>query len=98
MIVLVRALFVVQATDIAGVYDDLSNRALDLALTRNLWRVRANRLSEGITKPTMQQIHCLLEEVFLPLASKCIMRAEMKLLFSSAFYLVFLIGDVGMLE
>ncbi|XP_044485625.1 lysine-specific demethylase 5A isoform X2 [Mangifera indica] len=48
--------------EVAGLYDDQSNRVLDLALARNSWRVKVNKLLEGSTKPTIRQIQQYLEE------------------------------------
>lgn len=48
---------------VAGVYDHQDKSDLELASARNLWRVRANRLLEGIQKPTMQQIQRHIKEV-----------------------------------
>ncbi|KAJ0048148.1 hypothetical protein Pint_15199 [Pistacia integerrima] len=51
-----------KAREVAGVYDHQSNRMLDLALARNSWRVKVNKLLEGSTKPTIRQIQQYLKE------------------------------------
>ncbi|KAK2664046.1 hypothetical protein Ddye_002620 [Dipteronia dyeriana] len=51
-----------KAIEVAGVYDHQSKKALDLALARHSWRVKVNKLLEGATKPTIQQIQHYLKE------------------------------------
>ncbi|KAK0586724.1 hypothetical protein LWI29_011387 [Acer saccharum] len=51
-----------KAIEVAGVYDHQSKKALDLALARHSWRVKVNKLLEGSTKPTIQQIQHYLKE------------------------------------
>lgn len=63
IIFLIRGCSNAQVREVAGLYDDQSNRVLDLALARNSWRVKVNKLLEGSTKPTIRQIQQYLEEV-----------------------------------
>lgn len=63
IIFLIRCHSIAQAREVAGVYDNQSNRMLDLALARNSWRVKVNKLLEGSTKPTIGQIQKYLKEV-----------------------------------
>ncbi|KAJ4712113.1 Transcription factor jumonji (JmjC) domain protein [Melia azedarach] len=60
-----------KAREAAGVFDQQSNIALDLALARNLWRFRVKNLLEGLTKPTIQQIQdCLKEGLAMNISPK----------------------------
>lgn len=52
-----------QAVEAAGIYDHDSNCKFDLALARNSWRVRAQKLLQPSLKPTLQQIQRHLKEV-----------------------------------
>ncbi|KAK1374392.1 Lysine-specific demethylase rbr-2 [Heracleum sosnowskyi] len=51
-----------KAVEVAGVYDHDSNCKFDLAIARNSWRVRAQKLLEPSLKPTVQQIQRHLKE------------------------------------
>ncbi|KAK6935388.1 JmjN domain [Dillenia turbinata] len=51
-----------KATETAGVYDHQGSSRLEVALTRNSWRVRANKLLEGPKKPVIQHIQRHLKE------------------------------------
>lgn len=47
----------------AGVYYNHGNNRLELALARNSWRVRVNKLLEDSQKPLIQHIQKFLKEV-----------------------------------
>ncbi|PON84593.1 Autoimmune regulator [Trema orientale] len=51
-----------KATEVAGVCDLEVDRKLKLALSRNSWKLKVNRLLEGSQKPTIQQIQQHLKE------------------------------------
>ncbi|KAL1828382.1 hypothetical protein ACET3Z_006794 [Daucus carota] len=51
-----------KAVEAAGVYDHDSNCKFEMALARNSWRVRAQKLLESSLKPTVQQIQRHLKE------------------------------------
>ncbi|GAV57946.1 PHD domain-containing protein/ARID domain-containing protein/JmjC domain-containing protein/JmjN domain-containing protein/zf-C5HC2 domain-containing protein/PLU-1 domain-containing protein [Cephalotus follicularis] len=51
-----------KAVEVAGVHDHQGNCKLELALARNSWRIRGNRLLEGFQKPTIHQIQRHLKE------------------------------------
>ncbi|XP_028088427.1 lysine-specific demethylase 5A isoform X1 [Camellia sinensis] len=51
-----------KAVEVAGVCDHQGNCNFELALARNSWRVRANKLLVGPQKPTIQQIQRHLKE------------------------------------
>ncbi|KAF5729995.1 lysine-specific demethylase 5B isoform X2 [Tripterygium wilfordii] len=51
-----------KAIEMAGVYDHQDHCDLQMALARNSWRLRVNRLLEGIEKPTIKQIQQHLKE------------------------------------
>ena len=55
----------IQAVELAGIYDYQVNCNFDLALARNSWRVRANKLLGGLKKPTIQHIQQHLKEVLI---------------------------------
>ncbi|KAG9145128.1 hypothetical protein Leryth_008916 [Lithospermum erythrorhizon] len=51
-----------KAVDLASVSCSQGNSRLDLALARNSWKIRAQKLLGGSLKPTIQQIQRLLKE------------------------------------
>ncbi|PSS11412.1 Lysine-specific demethylase [Actinidia chinensis var. chinensis] len=51
-----------KAIEVAGVHDHQGNCNFELALARNSWRVRANKLLGGPQKPLIQQIQRHLKE------------------------------------
>ncbi|KAM7261600.1 hypothetical protein ACFE04_020677 [Oxalis oulophora] len=51
-----------KAVEVTGVYGHQGNCNLELALARNLWRDKVNRLLEGSEKPTIQQVQQHLKE------------------------------------
>ncbi|RVX09151.1 hypothetical protein CK203_013822 [Vitis vinifera] len=52
-----------KAVEMAGVYYNHGNNRLELALARNSWRVRVNKLLEDSQKPLIQHIQKILKEV-----------------------------------
>lgn len=56
--------FFLQASEVACVYDQHDNCALELALAKNLWKIQVNRLLNGVQKPTLQGIQKHLKKVF----------------------------------
>lgn len=61
--IVVRKLSIaMKAIDLAGVFDNQGNHNFELALARNSWRVRANKLFGGPQKPLIQQIQRHLKE------------------------------------
>ncbi|KAL0307431.1 UNVERIFIED_CONTAM: Death-inducer obliterator 1 [Sesamum angustifolium] len=48
--------------DVAGICDDEGNRKFELALARNSWKIRAEKLLGSAEKPTLQQIQHHLKE------------------------------------
>lgn len=61
----------IQAIEVAGVFDHQGSCNFELALARNSWRVRANKLFGGPQKPLIQQIQRHLKEVLL-LVMQCL--------------------------
>ncbi|XP_052209867.1 lysine-specific demethylase JMJ17 isoform X2 [Diospyros lotus] len=51
-----------KVVELAGIYDYQVNCKFDLALARNSWRVRANKLLGGLKRPTIQHIQQHLKE------------------------------------
>lgn len=51
-----------KAVEMAGVYYNHGNNRLELALARNSWRVRVNKLLEDSQKPLIQHIQKILKE------------------------------------
>ncbi|XP_057978320.1 lysine-specific demethylase JMJ17 isoform X2 [Malania oleifera] len=51
-----------KAVEMGGVSDHQGNDSLELALTRNSWKVRVDKLLESLQKPSIQQIQRLLKE------------------------------------
>ncbi|CAL0331986.1 unnamed protein product [Lupinus luteus] len=46
----------IKACEVAGVCDKQDNSDLELALAKNLWKIRAKRLLNDVRKPTIQQV------------------------------------------
>ncbi|KAL2544111.1 uncharacterized protein Fot_13344 [Forsythia ovata] len=51
-----------KAIELAGIYDGQGYRKFELALARNTWKIRTQKLLESAEKPTIQQILRLLKE------------------------------------
>ncbi|KAF8412259.1 hypothetical protein HHK36_000220 [Tetracentron sinense] len=60
-----RLMIALKAVEVAGVYDHQGCRNLELALARNSWKIRVNKLLEGSQKPLIQQIQRLLKELII---------------------------------
>ncbi|PIN05226.1 hypothetical protein CDL12_22235 [Handroanthus impetiginosus] len=52
----------IKAMHVAGICDDEGNRKFQLALARNSWKNRADKLLQSVQKPTLQQIQHHLKE------------------------------------
>lgn len=61
-IVVEKLSIAMKAIDVAGVFDSQGSHNFELALARNSWRVRANKLFGGPQKPLIQQIQRHLKE------------------------------------
>ncbi|KAJ4954062.1 hypothetical protein NE237_030894 [Protea cynaroides] len=57
-----RLLVAVKAASVAVVYDRHTSSNLELALARNSWKIKVERLLEGSQKPVIRQIQRLLKE------------------------------------
>ncbi|CAN0841302.1 Lysine-specific demethylase JMJ17 [Linum grandiflorum] len=51
-----------KAIEVAGIHDHEVHPDFQLALSRHSWRVRVDRILVGGVKPTLQEIHYLMEE------------------------------------
>ncbi|CAI9762700.1 unnamed protein product [Fraxinus pennsylvanica] len=51
-----------RAVELAGTCDGKGYRKFELALTRNSWKIRTQKLLESAEKPTIQQMQRLLKE------------------------------------
>lgn len=54
---------ILQAMTVARICDDEGNRKFEIALARNMWKLRAEMLLGSGEKPTLQQIQHHLKEV-----------------------------------